>query len=130
MNWLKKFMYGRYGVDQLSLALIILSVFFSLIAVIINNSFVSLIPYIPIFLCYFRILSKNRAKRQQENYLFLRYWNPIKNEILKKFNRLKGMRTHKYYKCPNCSQSLRVPKGKVNISITCPKCKTSFSKRT
>ena len=32
--------------------------------------------------------------------------------------------------CPTCKQKLRVPRGKGKISITCPKCATSFIKKT
>ena len=31
MNWLRKFMYGRYGVDELSIALLIISLVLMLI---------------------------------------------------------------------------------------------------
>lgn len=33
-------------------------------------------------------------------------------------------------KCPNCDSKLRVPRNKGKISITCPKCSTSFEKDT
>lgn len=134
MDWLKKFMYGRYGVDQLSIALLIgsilLSFLTSLLSATLNIPFLSLITYIPLVICYFRIFSRDISKRQQENYKFLRYWNPSKAWVNKKVTRLKGMKTHKYYKCPSCSKTLRVPKGKGNIRITCPQCKHEFSKRT
>ncbi len=37
---------------------------------------------------------------------------------------------YKYFNCPNCNQKVRVPKGKGKIEITCPKCKTSFIRKT
>ena len=37
---------------------------------------------------------------------------------------------HKYYACPRCRQTVRVPRGKGKISITCPKCKEKFIKKT
>lgn len=134
MDWLKKFMSGRYGVDQFSIALlissIILSLFISLSTTLLNIPLLSLLIYIPLILCYFRIFSRNISKRQQENFKFLRYWHPVKSWGNKKIKRIKGMKTHKYYKCPECSKTLRVPRGKGNIRITCPQCKKSFSKRT
>ncbi len=39
-------------------------------------------------------------------------------------------RYYKYYNCPNCNQKVRVPKGKGKIEITCPKCRTSFIRKT
>lgn len=32
--------------------------------------------------------------------------------------------------CPNCPTRLRVPKGKGNLTVTCPKCKTDFKMST
>ena len=36
----------------------------------------------------------------------------------------------RYFRCPNCKQKVRVPKGKGTIEIRCPKCNTKFIKRT
>jgi len=41
-----------------------------------------------------------------------------------------GDKTHRYYRCPGCRQRLRVPRGRGNIVITCPKCHREFTKRT
>lgn len=130
MNWLKKFMYGRYGADQLSIALIVLSLVLSFVTAVIPIPFIRLLTYIPLILCYFRFLSKNLAKRRAENAYFLTYWHPIKKRGTKKLNRLKDIKTHHYYKCPQCSQTLRVPRGKGKIRITCPTCKNKFSKKS
>jgi len=130
MNWLRKFMYGRYGSDQLSMALLILSILLSLVLGIINKPVLSLVTYIPLIIGCFRVLSKNISHRYQENERFMRYWHPIKNWFYKKKNRLKDMKTHRYYKCSKCSQTLRVPKGKGTIRIHCPICKNEFKKKT
>lgn len=130
MEWLKKFMQGRYGVDQLSIALLVSSILFSLLSLFIQSTLLAFLVLALILICYFRILSKNRTKRYQENIKFLKHWKPLEKKLMKVLERLKGMKTHKYYKCPNCHQQLRVPKGKGNIRITCPKCHTAFSKRT
>ena len=45
------------------------------------------------------------------------------------FDRLKD-RQHRYYKCPKCRQSVRVPRGKGKISITCPRCREKFIRKT
>ncbi len=39
-------------------------------------------------------------------------------------------RYYKYFNCPNCNQKVRVPKGKGKIEITCPKCRTTFIRKT
>ncbi|WP_297424163.1 hypothetical protein [Clostridium sp.] len=128
MNWLKKFMYGRYGGDNLSRALVIVF----LVLVLITNflprflSGLIFVAYIPVVLCVYRIFSRNIYKRQQENYKYLRMRNSIISWINRKLSRTKDLKTHKYFTCPNCKQKLRVPRNQGKISVTCPRCKNSF----
>ena len=37
---------------------------------------------------------------------------------------------YRFYKCPQCRQRVRVPKGKGRICITCPKCRAEFIKKS
>jgi DNA-directed RNA polymerase subunit RPC12/RpoP len=74
-------------------------------------------------LAAYRVFSKDMTRRISENRKFLSIWNPLAA-------RFKDRKTHKYYKCPSCSQQLRVPKKKGNLSIKCPKCGTEFKGRT
>ena len=69
-SWLQKFMIGRYGVDQLSLSLLGLGLLIWVITLPFNYIIVRLLCLIPIGLCYFRTLSRNTYKRQQENFKF------------------------------------------------------------
>lgn len=130
MNWLKKFMTGRYGVDQLSWTLMGLSIFVSILSRFMNSQVLAILYLIPLVIVFYRMFSKNIAKRYQENMTFLNKWNPIKGKINTKIQRIKSLKYYKYYKCPNCKQKLRVPRGKGKISITCPKCKTVMIKKT
>lgn len=130
MNWLKKIMIGRYGTDQLSLALLGLGLLLCLVTLPIKSAFIRLIPLIPIVLCYYRVFSKNIYRRQQENFKFIRFYTPILKSFHTFEKRLKDRKTHRYFTCPNCKQTLRVPKGKGNIAITCSKCKTVLHKRS
>ena len=38
-------------------------------------------------------------------------------------------KNYRFYKCPQCKQKVRVPKGRGKICITCPKCRTEFVKK-
>lgn len=125
---LRNFMIGRYGIDSFSkflmgvaLVLCILDIFVN--SIFINSWFIVIVVYV-----YYRMFSRNYNKRYQENLKFLQ----IKNKVMSKFNTQKWMmqqrKTHHIYKCPTCNQKIRIPKGKGRICITCPKCKTEFTK--
>lgn len=130
MNWLKKFMVGRYGMDQLSMGLIVLYILLAILSRFINIQIINIISLIVPIVAYYRVFSKDINKRYQENMKFLNIWNPIKNKFNNKVKKAKGLKDYKYFKCPSCSQSLRVPRGKGKIAITCPKCKTSIIKKS
>jgi LSD1 subclass zinc finger protein len=130
MKWLKKFMTGRYGVDQLTLAIMGVSILFSVLSIFINNHVLDIINVIILIIVFYRIFSKNVSKRYQENMKFLNAWNFIKNKTKNKLKMIKDLKHYRFYKCSNCRQTLRVPKGKGKISITCPKCKTVMIKKS
>ena len=68
--------------------------------------------------------------RAAENY---RYF-VCKNKVLGWFRRGKARwqdrKTHRYFRCPQCRATVRVPRGKGKIRITCPKCKHQFVKKS
>ena len=130
MNWFRRFMMVMYGGDQLSMVLIIFSAILTLIAQLAQLRLLAFIGYVPLGIAVFRMLSRNTSKRSMENYKFAIRMSPVYSWFKKEQNRFRDRKTHKYYTCPKCRQSLRVPKGKGKIIITCPKCKTEFPQRT
>ncbi|NLJ98819.1 MAG: hypothetical protein GX320_06100 [Tissierellia bacterium] len=130
MNWFRKFMVGRYGVDQLSTALLIVSIFFSILSRFFNSGVLNILNMIILFIIFYRIFSKDIGRRYQENNKFLKIWYPIKNKVSSRIQRIKSLKDYRYYKCSNCKQKLRVPKGKGRIAITCPKCKMTMIKKS
>lgn len=130
MNWFRKFMAGRYGVDQLSNLILILSIILMIIG---GTGKVQLLNYIGMALLlynYYRVFSRDLNRRYQENMVYLRYTNNVRSKVNGLKNRLKQSRTHKFFKCPSCSKQLKVPKGKGKINITCPHCKERFEARS
>jgi ribosomal protein S27E len=130
MDWFRRMMMGRYGTDQLSIALLILYMVLSLILQFIRLPFLSLLALVPLAICFYRIFSRNINRRYEENARFLKWWYPVKTRIQKSYSRFQDRQTHRYFKCPHCSNTLRVPRGKGKISITCPVCRTEFIKKT
>ena len=128
-NAIQRFMYGRYGNDQLGFFLIAVYFVCSLLSAVTQIRAISLIGDVGVFYALFRMLSRNVTKRREENAKFLRKVNPI----LKWFRLQQTMRkdkTHRYFKCPNCAQHLRVPKGKGKITVTCRSCGASFQEKS
>ena len=119
---MQKFMYGRYGTDRLSMVILVAGLIISLLSSFFRSSPVSLLlvllSYGLMFWAIFRVMSRNTYKRYQENRKFLQFFDRIKD------------RQNKYFDCPKCHQTVRVPRGKGKISITCPRCKEKFVRKT
>ena len=118
----RSFMAGRYGTDRLNMVILCCGLAASVLSSLFAGKIVGTVFW---FLSYglmiwaiFRALSRNTFKRYQENRKFLLF-----------FDRLKD-RQNRYYTCPRCRQTVRVPRGKGKIAITCPRCKERFIKKT
>jgi len=120
------FMYGRYGIDQFNIFLMVLALITSLIPYYIAN----IVALVLMALELLRMFSKNIYARQKENRVFLKAWNPIRSFFVRIFKRPADSKTHKHFSCPKCAQHVRVPRGKGKIMIICPKCGEKFSKKT
>lgn len=130
MNRFRNFMVGRYGTDQLGVALLVISVLISVIGSIADAEICVLISYIPLGLGVFRMFSKNIHVRANENSKFLIRYTPIEKAVKNKTQVLFGTKTHKYYKCSGCGQMIRVPRGRGKVEIACPKCNNRFITKT
>ncbi len=123
---LRKFMYGRYGFDELSQVMIYLALGLWVITILFGSMMIDIVAFILIFMAYFRMFSKNTAKRYEELQRFWAWKQKVKN-IPKT---AKTRKTYHIYKCPGCRQKVRVPRGKGKIEISCPKCGTKFIKKS
>ncbi len=130
MEKLRRFMYGRYGGDKLNVALIIIAMLLSLVAGALGSVIVQIVAYLVVIWALFRMFSKNTQARYKENTAFLKLWNPVEKWGRLQYNKLRDIKTHRYFHCPNCKNTLRVPKGKGEITITCPVCKHKFDRKT
>ena len=121
-NWFRRFMQGRYGNDKLNTTLLVVGVGASVLSMLLPFKYVKIvlwvISYLLLVLAILRAFSRNVYKRYQENRRFLQLMEQTRDK------------DHKYYKCPRCRQPVRVPRGKGKISITCPKCREKFIRKT
>lgn len=119
---LQRFMRGRYGTDKLNTMILIVGLVLCIGSMFLPAGWpvlvMTLLAYACSFTVIFRSMSRNTYKRYRENRRYLSFLNRLKD------------REHRYFSCPKCRQSVRVPKGKGKISITCPKCREKFVKKT
>lgn len=136
MNFFEKirqFMYGRYGMDELNKALLaaalILLVLSSILRLFFKFPWIILLAYIAIGFFLFRTLSKNTYQREKENIFFTTHFAKAKKKFAK-YNMMFKDKNHRYFSCPTCKATMRVPKGKGKIQIRCKNCGQTFIKKT
>jgi hypothetical protein len=117
---LRRFMCGRYGHDKFNRAILTAGVVLSLVSLLVPPLMLvfQLGAYGLLGWSLFRCFSRNHYKRYQENRRYLLTLDRIKD------------RNNRYFDCPKCRQTVRVPRGKGKIAITCPKCREKFVKKT
>lgn len=118
---LRRFMIGRYGTDKLNTIILMAGLILCLIGMFMPppvNLIFALLSYGLMIWSLVRSFSRNTYKRYRENQKFLAFLDRLKD------------RQHRYFSCPKCRQSVRVPRGKGKIAITCPRCKEKFIKKS
>ena len=117
----RHFMTGRYGTDKLNSVILTTGLIVCLVGVFVGGAFsglLTIISYSLMFWALFRTFSRNTYKRYQENRKFMMFLDRVKD------------REHRYFSCPKCKQTVRVPRGKGKVAITCPRCKERFIKKS
>lgn len=126
---LARFMQGRYGNDQFNRFLMAVSMILLILSLFGADFFYAVAVVIMVY-AYFRMFSKQIYKRSGENQKYLQYEWKVKGWFQKKKSEWKQLKTHHIYKCPNCKQKIRVPRGRGKIAITCRKCGNEFIKKS
>ncbi len=139
-----KFLQGIYGIDLLSLILLLVASLFNL------SRYTSFIGLALVIISLLRIFSRNLNKRRAENNSLINFLNkplsklglriPYNSQpidftsfsylyqvIKNKFNEKKN---YKITSCPKCGQKLRLPRKKGKIVVTCKRCLHKFDFRT
>lgn len=136
---LRRFMTGRHGADQLSMALlwtgliayllgsILGSVQVSVIALL--GSLLSLLGFAAYVFCVYRMMSRNSEKRNDENRRYMAAMEKSRTQRRQAKVRFQNRKKYKYFKCPGCHAWLRVPRGTGVVTVTCSRCHNSFTQK-
>jgi len=149
---LYRFMQGRYGNDQFSQFLMIVGLILLIASNFLRIGLVHTLAWVLLIYAYFRVMSRNITKRQQENFKFLNMkekslgrgrkntsgqssWKQKRAQKKQQtdysqYQQQADVENYNYYRCRNCGQIVRVPKGKGTVKITCPECKNTLTDRT
>lgn len=129
MNFLRRWMYGRNGLDALGLFTLVLYLVLDIVALFTGWWPLSIVCSLLALLFLFRVISRNLPRRRQENDWFLARLLPLR-QWFRRHRLIRSDPAHRYLKCPNCGQQLRVPKGKGLLRVTCRSCGASFDAKS
>ena len=118
---LGKLMSGRYGYDQLGMALVGLS----LVCLILNfwlSPYALIVAWGLLIWATFRMWSRNIAARQHENAVFLGLIDKPLSWTRRNVSKIQNRKTKAYVRCPHCNAEFSLPKGKGKLRATCPRC--------
>ena len=123
-----RFMQGRYGADQLNMALLGVSIAGTLIGSLTGVRLIILMADALLVLVFFRMFSRDLGRRAAENTKYLeRTWG-LRKSGREWGNRMRNRKQYHYYTCPQCHARLRVPRGAGKVTITCRSCGKKFDK--
>lgn len=130
---LARFMMGRNGTDQLNLFLLAACLVLMVLGGLIRSglgSLFSLLALLLLVLSWYRMLSRDLSRRRSENARFLQKQYQVTGWFRRMKTRWDQRRDYRFFTCPSCRTTLRVPKGRGKIRIVCRKCGSSFTRKS
>lgn len=126
---IQRFMMGRYGNDRFNQFLMIAAVVCLVLSLFGLNIFYFAAFAIMIY-AYFRMFSRQTARRYAENQWYLKKEWKVRSFFTGKKKEWAQRKEYRIFKCPECKQKLRVPRGKGKIAIRCRKCGHEFIRKS
>lgn len=123
-------MAGRNGNDQLNIFLLVADVVLLIIASFFKGAagkVLHILVFAVLGYVYFRMLSRNVYRRAEENGKFIRLKYRFSAWFRVRYERWVQRKDYKFFTCPSCKTTLRVPRGHGKIKIVCRKCGNSFT---
>ncbi len=127
---LARFMAGRNGNDQLNNFLLVFTLVLMLAGSFaggVAGRYIMIASVLLLALCYFRMFSRNVYKRREENGKYMRLKYKLSAWLRLRKERWVQRKDYKFFTCPSCRTTLRVPRGHGKIKIVCRKCGVSFT---
>ena len=125
----RRFLTGRYGVDQLGRVTLIASLVLLFVSQLTGLSLLWLLSLAGYGWTLFRMLSRNAAARSKENQLFLQRTARLRLELSQARVRFEKRKQYKYFKCPKCGLRMRLSRGCGDKTVTCSKCGHQFHQK-
>ena len=123
-----EFMQGRYGMDKLNNAILILAGLLYFVNLFARSPILIVVIILLMALIVFRALSKNINKRLYENRRFTDIYRAAADFFKRQYMKIRDFRTHRYVRCPYCKAQLRLKKRTGVQHIHCPRCDKDFKK--
>lgn len=132
----QRFMYGRYGIDQLYRALLWFYLAAIILAMILGRAvdgmfyiIFSAVAWGLFIFAFLRVFSKKTENRRKENENWLKFAGIFKKKFKDLGNRWKFRKTHVFRTCPQCKAVLRMKRVKGKHAVICPHCSKKFEFR-
>lgn len=148
-------MFQRKVLDELGRTLLIIGIISAIISTLVFKYgtwprwVFSILAAVTLIVCVLRMLSRDQSRNYRQNMRFLRVWTAVRDFFRHPFGKGKrgGKKVHrarkarnnptwseikqyKYFICPQCTQRLRVPRGKGRLRVTCTRCGHVFETKS
>lgn len=124
-------MRGRYGImDSLNKFLMTCGLLLIFLTLFIHTSWLNLLGILLLLVAYGRILSRKIYQRAHENTQFQQRTAWLTKPLRRHYHEWQQRKYYRFFTCKNCHQQIRIPRGKGQLKITCPKCRYQFRTRT
>lgn len=121
---LAQFMIGRNGFDNFGRGMLFLAMALIFADIIVPGRILRTVGLLAMFYSYYRAFSRNVIQRRRENEWYI---SCVQMPLRSHMNR--DRKNYRYFKCPSCGQTLRAPKGRGRIRVTCSSCHNVFEKK-
>ena len=127
---MQQWMQGRYGSDELNIALCYAGLVFFILSLFTPTRFLGILAIALILWSCIRCFSRDLAARSSERDTYLKFTGRIQSWFRLQKNKWRDRKSYRYFRCEECKMALRVPKGKGNIRVTCPHCHHESVRKT